>query len=276
VSTALNYFDNYLKFTYLFRGSDYNSFGQTFLRKDIQGFNLSDRVRLFENQVLFVAGVEQLHDNTSESKAATTTFTNLNFALSYYPRFRAPNFTLGFSRYVNRNGLSSSGSYSLSAIDDATNRFLVQTSYDFEAGAKHTTSLSFSLSHRGDYTVRQYDVKNATVTLGVTTRYRVPLQTAVEVSFNKNDLPSGPLPNGSTKFDYTTLSFSGRYSMLNETLSFLTAVSPTFGDFSRTSLDLGSEWYALTSMRVSLQFSFLQNQGATNDAIWSLRYRYDL
>jgi hypothetical protein len=76
--------------------------------------------------------------------------------------------------------------------------------------------------------------------------------------------------------DYTTVSFSGRYSVLKETLSFLAAVSPTFGDFKRTVVDLGSEWYAQSAMRVSLQFSYLQNQGVTNDSVWSLRYRYDL
>jgi len=276
VSTSFDYFNNHLKFTYLFRGSDYNSFGQTFLRKDIKGFNLSDRIRLFENQVLFVAGYERLQDNTSDTKAATATFSNLNFALSYYPRQRAPNFTLGFSRYVNTNDLNTSGPDQLSAIDDATNRFLVQTSYDFEFGAKHITTLSFSTSHRGDYTIHQYNVNNTTVMLGVTTRYTIPLQTAAEVVLNKNELPAGSLTGGTRKLDYTTISFSGRYSVLNETLSFLTAVTPTFGDFKRTVVDLGSEWYAQSAMKVSLQFSYLQNQGVTNDSIWSLRYRYDL
>jgi hypothetical protein len=106
---ALNYFNNALKFTYLYRGSDYTSFGQTFLRKDIQGFNVLDRLRLVENQLYLSLGYERLQDNTSQTKVATTTFSTVNIAVSYFPRVDLPRLTVGFTRWTNGNGISAAG-----------------------------------------------------------------------------------------------------------------------------------------------------------------------
>ncbi len=89
----LNYFDNVLKLSYIFRGNDYMSFGQTYLRKDIRGFNIMDRVRLFENRIFATLGYERLHDNTDSTKVATTNFTNYNLAVSYVPQPGLPSFT---------------------------------------------------------------------------------------------------------------------------------------------------------------------------------------
>ncbi|HET6272499.1 MAG TPA: hypothetical protein VFG32_05925, partial [Bacteroidota bacterium] len=67
-----------------------------------------------------------------------------------------------------------------------------------------------------------------------------------------------------------------RYTMLDGVLSFTTSVSPTFGDFRRTGVDLGTQWYPMPLMSVELQFSYYNNNGLSTDNIWSLRYRYDL
>jgi hypothetical protein len=276
MSMTFNYFDNNLRFLYLSHGTDYNSFGQTFLRKDIRGFNISDRWRLIENQVYVQIGFEQLHDNLNETRIATTTFSNFNLAVSYYPRTDFPRFTVGFARYANTNGLSVAGPDASSAIDDATNRFFVQTLYNFFLGARHTASANVSTSTRNDLSPARYDVSNTTLVMSLTSRYTIPLQTTIEATFNHNRLPEGGQVASSRSFDYTTLSFNGRYGLLDNSLALLAGVGPTFGDVKRTALSLGSEWYALPSMSVVLQFNLLQIQGGSNDTVWGLRYRYDL
>ncbi|MBI4535788.1 MAG: hypothetical protein HY708_05880 [Ignavibacteriae bacterium] len=268
---GLNYFDNSLKFTYLFRGSDYNSFGQTFIRKDIRGFNIVDRIRLFQSQIFVTLGYEALKDNTGKTKVATTTFTNLNVAVSYYSRTNLPHVTVGYSRFSNYNRLLSA-----SAIDDQTNRVYLQSSYSYDLLAKHTTSLSVSTSIRNDYTATNMNVRNVALTVGNTTRYIIPFQTTIEYSLNLNKLPSAIAPGTTQKLNYSIVTLNGRYSFSRDVVSIFATVSPTFGDFARTVLDAGTQWQVLPSMSVSLQYSYFHNRGNPHDDFWSLRYRYEL
>jgi len=276
VALTLNYFNNVFKFTYLFRGSEYNSFGQTFLRKDIKGINITDRVRLAENRVLATTSVEFLKDNTGNTKAATTSFTNLNLAVSYYPDPEYPNVTGGFARYTSRNYIPLASKDSLSAINDATNRFFLQSTYEFDLSARHTASFNLSTSNRTDRSLRQYNVNNFTVGLGLSTKYIVPLQTSVDISINTNTLPSVGVVGASRKFNYTTLSLHARYSIVADIFSIFATASPTFGDFTRTGWDASLAWNALPTMVFELQFSLYDTPGLSRDTIWSLRYRYDV
>jgi hypothetical protein len=275
-SLSLNYFDNAVKFAYLFRGSDYNSFGQTFLRKDIRGFNIMDRIRLLGNRLLGTASVEFLKDNTSDLKVATTSFANLNFSVSYFAEPGLPGGTIGFSRYTSKNDLDLVGRDSINAIDDGTNRFFFQSTYDFDMSARHTASFNLSTSNRTDNSIRRYDVKNLTVSLGLSTRYAIPLQTSLDVSFNTNTLPSIATQDGSGRFDYTSISATARYALIENILSFSAAANPSFGDFQRTALDFTAEWVILPAMALDVQFSLYNNHNFSSDTIWSMRYRYDI
>jgi hypothetical protein len=273
VALSLNYFDNTLKLIYLFRGSDYNSFGQTFLRKDIRGINITDRVRLVQNRVLATAGVEFLKDNTAKSKIATTSFANLNFAVSYFPGVEYPNTTVGFTHYTSKNYLDRDSPY---AIDDATNRFFVQSTYDFGLSGRHTASFNLSTSNRDDNSLRQYNVDNVTLAFGLNTKYSVPLQTNIDISINTNSLPKLATQDSSGRFDYTTFSLNARYALIQDILSIMVSSAPSFGDLTRTAWDANVEWIATQEMRVELQFSLYNNRGFSNDTIWSLRYWYDI
>jgi len=272
-SLSLNYFDNAFKFMYLLRGSSYNSLGQTFLRKDVRGFNITDRIRL-AREVFTTLGYERLADNTSDMKIATTTFNTYNISVSYYSQIGLPNATIGFTRFDNSNGLSIAGSDSLSVVDEGTNRFFLQSSYDLVGDARHTLSLNFSLSDRTDNSLRRQDVNNMMLAMGVVTRYGMPLQTGAEIAFNFNKFPAGT--GTQAEFNYTTISVSGKYSMLNNALQYAAVVSPTLGDFTRTGIDLSTQWTAMSGMSFVLQFTFFSNKGRPNDNLWSFRYRYDL
>jgi hypothetical protein len=268
---SLNYFGNALKLTYLYRGNNYNSLGQTFLRKDIQGFDLLDRIRFANNLFFATLGFEHLKDNTGDTKATTTTSSNFNMAISYAPQSNSPTITVGYARLGNSNGLSLHDS---SVVEDATNRIFVQSTYDIEAGAKHTLSLNISTSDRDDQSPRQLDVQNTTVSLGVGSQYRIPLRTSIDVSINLNKFPgSAGLPQ---KLNYTSAAVNGRYSILNEKVIFTGTVTPTFGDFKRTVADFGTQWFVLPTMSFLMQFTYFSNPGFSNDKIWSLRYQYDI
>jgi len=276
LSALLNYLDNSLRLTYLFRGSNYTSFGQTFLRTDIRGFNISDRVRLVENQVLLSLTYERLRDNTSQTKIATTTFSNVNVALSYYPRIPLPSFTVGYGHFSTENGLSTTGIDSTGVVSDLTNRIFLQTSYDFDLGARHTALVSYSLSDRDDRSLRGFDIRNASFTMSLSSRYGIPLQTSIDLTLNLNRLPSGASGQSLQNFDYTSLSLNARYAAFQEQLMLVSTVNPVFGDFRRTVVDLGADLLVTDGMHLLLQFTHFQNSGIPNDRIWTVTYRYDL
>jgi hypothetical protein len=274
-SLGLKYLRNALKLGYIYRGSDYTSFGQTYIRTDIQGVTASDRIALSDNQVLLSLGFEHLQDNTSNFKLATTTFSNYDIALSYFPTTKAPSVTVGFGRYSSDNGLPLAGPDSLNAIDDVTKRFLLQSAYNFELGISHTASLSVSNSQRDDRSVRGLDVDNTTITTSILSRYGIPLQTTFDLLFSFNALPSSSGPTAQD-LDYTTLALSGRYRVWQGRMDLEGRVSPTFGDYKRLVWEAGTAFRIIPQMGLQLRFIYFDNDGTKDDSIWALTYRYDL
>jgi hypothetical protein len=276
VGLNLNYLNNSLRTAYLYRGSDYTSFGQTYLRRDIRGFNLYDNIRLISNEVLLTLGYERLQDNLSRMKVATTTFATLNAAISYYSTQGLPNVTAGFTRLSSANGLSLTGVNSASAIDDITDRVFFQSTYDLTLGGVHTLIANWSRSTREDRSLLNYDVKNAYASLGVSSRYAIPLQTLVEVGLNYNAVPPQAALGSSGRLDYTAITASGRYGVVPEDVTLFATLTPTFGNVKRTVIDLGIECYILRTMLFTLEASYFRNSGFPNDSFYSLRYRYDI
>jgi hypothetical protein len=271
-SLALNYFDNALKFTYLYRGNDYNSFGQTYLRTDIRGINVIDHIRILRNQVFATVGLERLQDNTAATKGATTTFSNINAAVSVYPFSDFPGVTLGYSRFDNDNDLAPD---SLAAIRDITNRVYLQTTYGFDLGVHHTAMFNASSSVRNDYTMRNQDVSSRSVAIALASQFSIPLQTELSLALNLNDLPAS---SGSTsrKFNYTVLSLHGRYELLPNTVTCTATIGPTFGDVARTVLDGGLEWHISPPMTLNIQAGTFTSSNTASESFFSIRYRYDL
>jgi len=270
---GLHYFDNDFTFTYLSRGGDYVSFGQSFLQTDLRGFKLVDRARIIDNTLFLTLGYERLHDNLNGTKRATTVFSNMNIATTYFPRRNFPTVTVGFARFSNDNGLAVKGSDSLASVKDGTNRFYLQSSYDFRKWAQHTAMLNLSASQRSDETIREYDVKNFTVEAGLTSQYGIPLRTMVSIALNLNTLPDGMIRGQSSEMNYTSLSFHADYAIIRDVFSLMATVAPTMGDYRRTALDVSGEWFVRPNMSLVLQLAYYHNETLTDDSIVSLRYR---
>ena len=273
---GLHYFNNDFTFTYLSRGSDYVSFGQSFLQTDLRGFRFVDRARLIDNQLFLTLGYERLEDNINGTKPATTVFSNMNIASTFFPGGNLPTITVGFSRFSNDNGLAVKGRDSLTSVNDGTNRVYFQSSYDFRKWARHTAMLNFSASQRTDETVRQYDLKNFTVEAGLTSRYGIPLRTTVSVALNLNTLPDGTIHGQSSELNYTAVSFHANYAIIRDVFSIMATIAPTLGDYRRTALDLSGEWFVRPDMSFVLQLAYYHNGAGIDDNIVSLRYRLTL
>jgi len=278
---SLNYFNNFVRARFYQRGAAYLSFGNEFLQSDINGYLLSDRIRMFENRALLSLSYEQRQDNTADLKPATTKFGNMNGSLTVFPGADLPSFTIGYGIITRKSDANPTDSLQrLFVADDNTGRFSIQVNYDFTAGARHSLTVGANLSNKKDNTFYKRDQKNNSFMGSLTTVYDIPLQTTL--SFNTNmteNAQSGTFPLSAlitTQFKLTALSLNAQYRLLGDRLRLASTVSTTTGDLYRTLVQAGIDYSINEYHGLVLQGDYIQNAGSKDDTIISLIYRYSL
>jgi hypothetical protein len=287
------YFGNFLKASYLFHGKDYTSASATSLRKDIKGFNIIDRLRLLDNRLFLTGSYERLSNNTASSEITTTDYTTINTAVSYYPSRDYPNITVGYGVNTNINPLNSDTSglssvdkqIALRALDDRTNRYFLQTSYDFSYWGRHNASLNIDISNKRDRTIKKQDISTFNMILLGSTVHDPKLESTVGLSFSTLEYPQvDTLGNRSqATLSYQTLSLSGRYKIYQEVLRLNATFAPTFGDLARTLFETSLQYSITQHQTAVLQVQFIANSSSAltaatasrNDSYISLLYRID-
>ncbi len=291
---ALNYFGNYLKGTYIYHGADYTSEGTSALRKDVKGFNIFDRIRLVGNSVFLTGSYERLQNNTagrdslklSDSSliALTTTYQTINASVSYYPTSNMPNFTVGYGNNSESNPINpadTNATDAAQAINDETNRFFVQSTYDFSYWGRHNATLSLDLSNKTDNTANKQNVKGFNAFLLVNTVHTFPLESSIGYMMSLNTLPKATVDStggvfktvtSSTSLNYSTITLNGRYKIYKDLLKLSATYAPTFGDFQRTLMELGLLYAIANNQSASFQYQYIVNSGTKNDSYVSLIY----
>ncbi|MBU2494476.1 MAG: hypothetical protein KJ571_17770 [Bacteroidetes bacterium] len=267
----LSYFYNNFKASYVYRGNDYKSFGQDFIRKDVKGINISDRVRLIDNKLFITLGYERLTDNLQETKIATTTYQKLNSTVSIFPRSNFPNITLGYTRYQNENGISKTDTVNnIYQIDDATNRFLIRLSHDLEIkGISNNLSLSLSTSSREDNSLSNNDANYTSTNLSVNSYWQKNLSSFVSLVSYSSEIAK-------VEYNYTSISLGARYRMLDNKLELSGSISPSFGDFKRQSVDFVAQYQVMQNFSLVFQFRLYRIPDQSTNSITGLSTRITL
>ncbi len=250
-----NYFNNNLKAAYVYRGNEFQSFGQSYVRTDVKGINLTDRMRLFDNKVFLSVGYENLKDNLQKTKLATTTFETMNAAVSIFPRADFPNIRVEYTRNQNNNGIKSSDPVNaIYGIDDATNTVSVQLSYDLTAGVKHNTALSLSNSKREDSSIRKINSSNTFINFNFNSYWTSSFTTYFNTVFFNSEIAG-------VEYKYTMLSAGARYRMLENKLELMGAFSPSFGDFKRIGVDFTAAYNIIQNFDIVFQLHVYKMEG---------------
>ncbi|PKL83280.1 MAG: hypothetical protein CVV24_05740 [Ignavibacteriae bacterium HGW-Ignavibacteriae-3] len=270
---SLNYFGNNLHASYIYRGNDYQSFGQSFLRTDVKGINFVDRIRLADNKLFISFGYENLQDNLQKTKPTTTTFQTLSTSVSYFPRMNFPNVTVGFNRYENSNGLSLADSSrnrnALNTINDVTSRFLIQLSYDFNYHVKHSASLSFTTSDRSDESIANLDSKFNSGSFTLNSFWNQQLTSLIGLVYSSSSIAAIP-------FDYVTLTAGARYKLLHNKLLLSATLSPSFGDFKRQVFEFTADYNLLSNFNLVFQARIYRIPDASTNSIVGLSARLSI
>ena len=215
----LNYFRNSFSIQYKSIGSEYNSLGNTFLRKNIEGFAITDRISFLQNQLYFTLGYEQYLDGLDKmedcnSNTEPTDLKTFNIGISYYPKgMRLPKVNLSFKDHNRNNGLKS-----MNAVGNQTQDISVQLGYDIQLfNLNHTISLNLIGSDRiDDYNPAMSNIASDIRMVTIKTNYQIPLTTTFTYAFNQSITGKD---SSQFSFEYNQIGLNANYILLNHRLN---------------------------------------------------------
>ncbi|MFH0992024.1 MAG: hypothetical protein V1799_18620 [bacterium] len=285
---TLNYLNNYIRANLFHRGSAYLSFGNEFLQTDIEGLNVSDRIRLFQNKLLLSLSYEKKNDNTGNKKPVTTDFSTINSSATIFPAVNWPSFTVGYGTNTRKNNANiSDPGQRLLVADDEISRIFVQSNYDFTLGARNNLSLSLNMADKKDKTFFKRDQTNNNISASLSSIYAIPLQTTISFTQSSNESQamlkslSGADSLAKAAFGYTSVAVNAQYRVLNERLRIALTAAPSFGDLKRTLVQLGLDFTVNEHHNLIFQVDYIKNSSTIStikledDMITSLVYRFN-
>ncbi|MDO9548421.1 MAG: hypothetical protein Q7J65_05615, partial [Candidatus Marinimicrobia bacterium] len=101
----LNYFNNFFVVGYQRVGPEFTSLGNPYMRTDVQGFNISDKIRLFSNRLFVTLAYDQKRDNLLENKNSTMMTTAVTAGVALYPGEGLPNINFNTQSYGRQKDL---------------------------------------------------------------------------------------------------------------------------------------------------------------------------
>lgn len=295
---SFNYFGNYLRGAYIYHGKDYNSFGATSFRQDIQGYNVSDRLRLLSNRLFLSLSYEVLKNNTSGSEIATTTYKTTTSSISYFPAFDFPTITTGVSILANSNPIDPldtagvAAQVAARALNEQGLRYFVQNSYDMATTlGRHNLTLNIDVSTKDDKTPKQQDISTLNSALGITTVHNgFPLESGINISYSALTVPDYVIDTATSQtivtsrsINYQTIALTGKYRIIENLLSVNAALAPTFGNFQRVLFESGLTYNITEKQIASLSFQYISYGSASlpasavssHDLVFSALYRIE-
>jgi hypothetical protein len=286
VNLRLNYFNNDFRFGFKSIGGEYVSLGNSFLRNNLRGFFVDDRLRVYQNQVYLNFGFENYKDNfDADNQNPRTKLQTFNAGVSIYPDPRYPNLTFSVRNHT-RNNTPVPDTTNIPE-DNATIDWSVQANYDLNfMQLRHSVSVSYIASDRNDNLNTLTPIGGVSVNLNETssnvqlfsvrTQYQIPLTTTFNFVRNENKFASGL-----NDFKFNMFGGTAEYLWFNQKLrtffgvnlttasgaTIITDTTRTITDYTRLGFTLGARFDIGPGHFVSLEGQlnrFSDSGGALN------------
>jgi len=232
----LNYFNNFFVVRYQRVGPEFTSLGNPYMRTDVQGFDISDKLRLFSNRLFVTLAYDQKRDNLLENKNSTTTTTSFTASVALYPGEGLPNINFNTQSYGRQNDLDT-----LDIKYDTTYTELGDTTYSFKdpresnvttrqdfrishivkiGDIKNTLNITYANSERNDrinnrlYGYQFNKTSASSFSFGVNSAFSFPLKTTFKISSNTSESASQAEP-----YQMFTVLLRGRYEFFEGKLA---------------------------------------------------------
>ena len=254
---SLNYFKHNLSVQQRWIGPDYISLANNGIRRDVAGYTIADRFRMFKNTLYVNLQAEKLWDNLAQQLSSRTYTTNYGVSTSWYPvNFKLPRVTLSVRRQFRDNNITPrNGLISPALLDVAVRHLDIQSlspdtlvttlatprlnkTWQVSTGLSrqfdvfdmvHDVTLNVSTISTDDAHFRYGDFNTRTYSMGVQTDViRLPLRTNLNLGYTQAEAQSGL-----NKLDLFALVFGGNYFLFEDALM-LTAEASVINSISLT------------------------------------------
>jgi hypothetical protein len=184
---TFRYFYNNLKIRYYKMDKNFANPGNPYLLKDVSGFQISDNIRLFENQVYLTLFYKNYTTDRSRNDQAVDN-NELGASLSYFPFQSLPSLTITYANMSRANGVAATDSL-LYRVDNLTQRLSFSTSYNFDvSGVRNAVTLNYTTYGRDEEVNPSAQSDFSLYGVGLRTNFSIPLVTRLNYSKSENDI----------------------------------------------------------------------------------------
>ncbi|MDR8390648.1 hypothetical protein NC796_05840 [Aliifodinibius sp. S!AR15-10] len=251
---------NNFRAQYRWIGPNYVSLANSTIRRDVAGVTLSDRFQLFDDRLYVTLGYENLNDNVSNTKDATTSTQTARTNFSWFPIDQyLPRISVGFM-YRNRdnavplynpfvaetgnpenisvrNFSQSDTSITANPRLSNTSQFTTSITQQFELfDLSHHANLNFSYLDTKDEFFRFGDTKSSSVNFNLQSRFsEIPLNTTVGFNINSTETLGGL-----SDIMVTGFNVGGSLILMDNKLDLNTNLAFTKNNIESTSLQISN------------------------------------
>jgi len=286
---TFRYFYNNLKVRYYKIDKDFANPGNPYLLKDVSGFQITDNIRLFENQVYLTLFYKNYTTDRSRDNEAVDN-NELGASLSYFPLPSLPSLTVSYSNMNRQNDVPASDSL-LYRVNNLTQRLSFSTSYNFDvSGTKNAVSLNYTTYGRDEEINQSAQSAFNLYGIGLRTNYSFPLISRLNYSKSENDIGTAISLNQSNTtvstfligLDYMLDGFMGGdvfKPFVNYRLQNVKSKSNTFDiETGRNNYTIGFAYQSPTMGILSIRWDQITYDNTDidfNDTILNARYTYN-
>ena len=293
-SLNMRFFGNNFQARYQWVGPEYQTLSNTAMRRDIDGYSLTDRFRVYKNQIYVTLGFERFRDNLINQKESTTRTQILNSDFSIYPNDRRyPRVSLGY-RVQNRdngfdkfnpfltNDLQYSAVRNLRIVSgdtvvvatprqDLTRQITLSVSQEIVIkGIRNDLNINIMNINTDDKVYQYGSFKSEIYNIGVTTNWiGLPLKTSLNFTYN-NSTGADDL----SKVEIVGMNVGANYFFFDEKMTVFADLAFSNNSIKSTSLtpfdngttdNLLDDYYVpdLTTSNSTEQTSYIMRGGAS-------------
>ena len=225
---VVNYFGNYLAVEYSQVGPEFNSLANPYLVTNKREFSFSDKLKLLQNRLMITAGYKHQDDDILTAVENVESQNTLSLGVNALPGPGLPTVNFTYRSIDRDNGIDeivqlTDTTFSDNRENTHTDNLMLNVSHRFELLWSHSMNGTFVMVGKKDQFVDRDEtyvdpgISTRVFNITLSTRYRVPLKTTINMNTNSSELSIGPGERG--KQDFLTGSLDAEYSFLNNKIS---------------------------------------------------------
>ena len=225
---VVNYFGNYLAVEYSQVGPEFNSLANPYLVTNKREFSFSDKLKLLQNRLMITAGYKHQNDDILTTVENVESQNTLSLGVNALPGPGLPTVNFTYRSIDRDNGIDeivqlTDTTFSDNRENTHTDNLMLNVSHRFELLWSHSMNGTFVMVGKKDQFVDRDEtyvdpgISTSVFNITLSTRYRVPLKTTINMNTNSSELSIGPGERG--KQDFLTGSLDAEYSFLNNKIS---------------------------------------------------------